>query len=506
MMRTWQRDAREAYHLSGAPDWLLEATPGAGKTRVALLIARDWLAGGLVRRIAVVCPTAHLRRQWADAAAALGLALDPDPRPDGREGPDFHGAISTYQQVAIDPTRHAALAQACATGLICDEIHHAGDGLAWGEALRQAYTPAVRRLALSGTPFRSDDARIPFVRYGPDGSSLPDFRYGYEAALRDGVCRPLVCPAYGGVVSWQRDAGPIRTVGFREAVRGQAARDRLRAAVLSDEWLATVLAAAHRTLSEARGADPTAGGLVVASSQAHARRIAASLAALTGEPPALAVSDDPEASATIRRFRASTQPWLVAVNMVSEGVDVPRLRVGVYATTVTTALYFRQVAGRLVRRRPHEDARTHAWLYLPSDPTLLAYARALDAARSRAMAPRSDEIARSSSERGPRSATAFTPLGGLAWSQAVITPAGVPGGLAPGASPVPPPLFERRDRLRTRHHRLVGLVARRHGLAHRFIHAELTRRFGGRVEDAGVEQLEARLAVLAEWLDGGLYR
>ncbi len=503
-MRTWQRAAREAYHLSGAPDWLLEATPGAGKTRVALLIARDWLASGAARRIAVVCPTAHLRRQWADAAAALGLALDPAPRPDGREGPDFHGAIYTYHQLAVEPLRYAALAHASPTGIIFDEIHHAGDGLAWGDAVRRACEPASRRLALSGTPFRSDDARIPFVRYGPDGVSLPDFRYGYEAALRDGVCRPLVFPAYGGVVSWSRAGGPIRTAGFRDTVSGQAARDRLRAAVLSDEWLSTVLAAAHRTLGDARAADPTAGGLVVASSQEHARRIAASLAALTGEPAALAVSDDPEASAAIRRFRESTQCWLVAVNMVSEGVDVPRLRVGVYATTVTTALYFRQVAGRLVRRRPHEDDRTAAWLYLPSDPTLVAYARALEAAQRRATAQTPEGLARTGTDRGPRSSSAFTPLGGLAWSQAVITPAGMPGGAAQAGPPAPVPLFEQRDRLRTRHHRLVGLVARRHGLAHRFIHAELTRRTGCRVEEASLEQLEARLALLEAWLDNGL--
>lgn len=503
--RAWQQTAREAYHLAEATDFLCEATPGAGKTRFALGIMRDWLTTQTVRRLVVVCPTAHLRRQWAEAAARQGLALDPDPRPsDGREGPDFQGAIYTYQQLAVAPDRYAALTQHIPTGVVFDEIHHAGDGLTWGEALRRACAPARRRLALSGTPFRSDEHRIPFVRYGPDGLSLPDFRYGYEAALRDGVCRPLSFPTYGGVVSWVRDQGPIRIASFRDALTGQRRRDRLRAAVLSTEWLDGVLAAAHRRLAAVRSSDPTAGGLVVASDQAHARAIAAQLTTLAGEPPALAISDDPEASCTLRAFAVATTPWLVAVNMVSEGVDLPRLRLGVYATTVTTELYFRQVAGRLVRRRPADDPDTCAWLYLPSDPILLGYARDLDAARRRV----AQELAASTpvqmGRTASRSRTAFTPLGGLAWSQDTVIPAGVTGGLAMTLPTSAAPLFEQRDRLRARHHRLVGAVARRWGLPHRLIHVELTQRTGGRLEEAGLDQLARRLALLDQWLREGI--
>lgn len=510
-LRGWQRRARAAYHEEAAPDWLCEATPGAGKTQFALAIARDWLASGEIRRIVVVCPTAHLRRQWADAAARAGLALDPDPRSaDGREGPDFRGAVVTYQGVAQAPERLAALAETSPTGAILDELHHAGDGLSWGDALRVACAPARRRLALSGTPFRSDAARIPFVRYGPDGLSLPAFRYGYEDALRDGVCRPLYFHAYGGVVSWRRGDSPIRTASFREPLHGARQRDRLRAAVLSTDWLATVFAAAHDRLQTVRRTDPAAGGLIVASTQDHARHIAALVAERTGEPPALAVSDDPEASATLRRFGRSRAPWLVAVQMVSEGVDLPRLRVGVYATTIATALYFRQVAGRFVRRRPADDPRLPAWLYLPSDPILLAHARALDAARRAALdnppAPSRPAGDAASAPRA-RASAAFQALGGLAWSHDVIAPAGAPGGLPPStAAPDPVFVHDARDRLRARHHRLVGAVARRWGLAHRLIHTELTRCTGVRIQDASLAQLHARLALLETWLAQGFGR
>jgi superfamily II DNA or RNA helicase len=502
MLRSWQQAACAAYRQAQAQDWLLEATPGAGKTVVALTLAREWLATGAVQRVAVICPTAHLRRQWAEAAARLGLALDPTPRQDGREGADYHGAIYTYQLVASAPGRYAALHQAQPTGIILDEIHHAGDGLAWGEALRVACAAARRRLALSGTPFRSDDAGIPFVRYGPDGLSVPDFRYGYEAAIRDGVCRPLVFLAYGGQVSWRRGSGPICTATFDQSLMESAARDRLRAAVLSPDWLETVLLAAHRLLTALRGADPTAGGLVVASSQDHARRIADHLTRLTGETPALAVSDDPVASATIRRFRDAARPWLVAVNMVSEGVDLPRLRVGVYATTVQTRLYFRQVAGRLVRRRPADSVQDRAWLFLPSDPTLLAFARQLEAAQRRALAEAQPEAHTSARRAGAPAATTFEALGGIARPQTLIMPvAPTPPTPAP---PEPIPRFVQRERLRARHQQLVRLVARRYGVAHRYLHTELARRTGSRIEDADLQQLAARLELLHAWLTQGL--
>ncbi len=503
-LRPWQRRARAAYHEQAAPDWLCEATPGAGKTALALAIARDWLAGRAVTRVVVVCPTAHLRRQWAHAAVQAGLALDPHTS-NGHTSPDFQGVVLTYQQVAADPRPYALLVQDRPTGVVFDELHHAGDGLAWGEALACAFGAAARRLALSGTPFRSDAARIPFVRYGPDGLSCPDFRYGYEDAVRDGVCRPLYFPAYGGVVSWRRGEGPVRTASFQDPLGAARQRDRLRAAVLSTDWLATVLAAAHERLLHVRETDPDAGGLIIASAQDHARTVARLVASLTGTQPAVAISDEPAASLALEHFGRGTMPWLVAVNMVSEGVDLPRLRVGVYATTVATALYFRQVAGRLVRRRPAEAPYTPAWLYLPCDPTLTAHARALQQARRHALTPDSpaaDVPALAPEARAGTAAGRFTPLSGLAWTHDIITPAGLPGGLA-AAAPAAQPAFEARAQLRTRHHRLVGAVARRWGLAHRLIHAELTRRTGTRIHEASLAQLRQRLALLKTWLAQG---
>ena len=97
------------------------------------------------------------------------------------------------------------------TLVILDEIHHAGDALSWGDAVREAFEPATRRLMLTGTPFRSDTNPIPFVRYEPRATaalrSRFDYNYGYGQALADGIVRPVLFMAYSGELQWRTSAG-----------------------------------------------------------------------------------------------------------------------------------------------------------------------------------------------------------------------------------------------------------------------------------------------------------
>src|SRR5206468_5267730 len=76
-LRGWQREALARYLAAGTADYLVTATPGAGKTTFALAVAATLLGRRAIDRVIVVCPTDHLRTQWADAASAVGLALDP---------------------------------------------------------------------------------------------------------------------------------------------------------------------------------------------------------------------------------------------------------------------------------------------------------------------------------------------------------------------------------------------------------------------------------------------
>jgi superfamily II DNA or RNA helicase len=372
-LRAWQKEALDQLDRSSRGDFLTVATPGAGKTTFALTAAVRDLTATRGRRLVVVAPTQHLKVQWAAAAASFGVHLDHSwASRHGRLPPDMHGVVVTYQQVAANPGPLRSVANRCFA--IFDEIHHAGEDRAWGDALRIAFDPAARRLSLSGTPFRSDTQAIPFVRYDDDEAE-PDFSYGYGEALRDGgVVRPVFFPRVNGEMEWTAPDGTRHAHTFDDPLDATRSGQRLRTALsLDGEWLPDVLERAHCQLLEVRRSHPAAGGLVIAMDQEHARGIARILLARCGVEATVATSEDPDASARIQRFAEGTAPWIVAVRMVSEGVDIPRLRVGVYATNTTTELFFRQAVGRLVRwTRGVRGQR--AYLFIPDDPRLRTWA------------------------------------------------------------------------------------------------------------------------------------
>ncbi|WP_101950466.1 DEAD/DEAH box helicase [Mycobacterium sp. 3519A] len=385
-LRGWQRRALVRYLGAKPRDFLAVATPGAGKTTFALRIAGELLADGTVERVTVVVPTEHLKTQWAQAAARVGIALDPKfSNSSAQTSSEYHGVVVTYAQVASHPTRHRVRTENYRTLVVFDEIHHGGDAKSWGDAIREAYADATRRLALTGTPFRSDDSPIPFVTYEPDGDGLmrshADHTYGYAEALADGVVRPVVFLAYSGEARWRDSAGEEHSARLGEPLTAeQTARAWRTALNPAGEWIPAVLQAANTRLTQLReGGMPDAGAMVIASDQTAARAYAAELTKLTGQTPTVVLSDDPGSSARIAEYSAGTSPWLVAVRMVSEGVDVPRLAVGVYATSASTPLFFAQAIGRFVRsRRPGETAS----IFLPSVPNLLLLASEMEAQRN----------------------------------------------------------------------------------------------------------------------------
>ena len=378
-LRAWQQVAARRFHNSTARDFLVCATPGAGKTKLALTLAKEAIDDGSALRVAVVVPTDALRVQWADEAAQFGLHLMPAQAAEDYEKEGYHGCVVTYQQLGIGvgasllrrSTRHTTFA-------ICDEIHHAGRDRKWGAGLELALDSAKRRLTLSGTPWRSDPAsRIPFVEYSKtDGRVIVDHSYEYGEAVQDGVCRVIAFNNYEGDARW------VSAGVESEARLGDTLRDEDVAAALDaaldprNEWMPTLLRAAAEELESIREEIPDAGGLVVAHTQDRAREYAAILETITGEVPTIVLSEEADAKLSLDQFRTSRRRWLVAVKMVSEGVDIPRLTVGVYAPKIRTPLFFRQVIGRLVRVRP--DEYVIARLFMPAVPALMAHAREIE--------------------------------------------------------------------------------------------------------------------------------
>ncbi len=387
-LRAWQQAAVTAYLRATPRDFLAVATPGAGKTTYALRLATELLGRGTVSAVTIVAPTEHLKTQWAEAAARVGINIDPKfSNSSARHSSEYDGVALTYAQVASRPSLHRTRTESAPTLVILDEIHHGGDALSWGDAIREAFEPATRRLALTGTPFRSDTSPIPFVTYAMDRDGIrrssADYTYGYAEALRDGVVRPVLFLAYGGAMRWRTRAGDEIAARLGEPLTKDAMAQAWRTALdPKGEWIPSVLAAADKRLTEVRRGVPDAGALVIASNQTSARAYARILEGLTGEKPTVVLSDDAGASARIEEFAGSESRWMVAVRMVSEGVDVPRLCVGVYATSTSTPLFFAQAVGRFVRARRRGET---ASVFLPSVPVILEHAARLEEERDHAL-------------------------------------------------------------------------------------------------------------------------
>jgi superfamily II DNA or RNA helicase len=466
----------------------------------------------------------------------------------------------TYAQVAVKASRHRELTESRRTLVILDEVHHAGDALSWGDAIREAFEPATRRLSLTGTPFRSDTAPIPFVSYLRDHRGIrisqTDYSYGYGRALRDGVVRPVIFLSYAGTMRWRTRQGEEWEATLGQGDTQDVTAQAWRAALDPDgDWMPAVLAAADARLSEVRQMIPDAAGLVIATDQATARAYAKILADLTGTRPIVVLSDEKASSERIERFTESDDRWMVAVRMVSEGVDIPRLSVGVYATSASTPLYFSQAVGRFVRARRRGEL---ASIFVPSVPPLLGLATELERERDHALDREQpdgqlldEDLMVRAEQRDPASADLlgdyeWTALGSVATFEKVLYDGeefgalaepgsaeewdfiGIPGILepeevsrllrsrqarqrrhaaarppAPDGGSSPQALHRTLSEQRKLLNGLVSIHARSTGTTHAQVHAEVRRLCGGpEVARATVTQLQARIDLLRRRIGG----
>jgi superfamily II DNA or RNA helicase len=518
-LRSWQLHALAAMDQWRDGPFLLSAAPGAGKTRPALELARRELGTGAIGSVVVACPTAPLTRQWARAAAELGVQLAPDPE-SPRPPSGFHGVAVTYARIAKSPVRWR---RAIGTGtlVIADEAHHLGEELAWGEGFAKAFEASARWLLLSGTPFRSDATPIPGVSYDADGLAEPDVTYTYADAVREGVCRPVCFVAYDGTLSWQSGDDVIES-SFETVLSTREASRRYRTAISTElpDGLPRILREADERLRGLRaGGHRDAAGLVIAADSHHARSIAKTLREATGSSPLVVLHKEPRAAAKLAEFTHARDPWIVAVNMVSEGIDIPRLRIGVYATAAKTPLVFRQIVGRFVRTIPGRPIEP-SWLYIPADPILRDHAAAVEQELRYVLRRASEQDEGLLDEREerlrsePTEGLEFVPLSAdVAPQMTLFGPqptTNTTTNTTPLAAPPPAgdelgqrPAFERRAMLRQERHRLVSEVRRRDGTSHREINAWLNRKVGiTSVDRATLDELQRSVELLVGKLTG----
>jgi superfamily II DNA or RNA helicase len=363
--------------------------------------------------------------------------------------------------------------------------------------------------------------------------------------------------AYSGEMQWRTRAGDEVAARLGEPLTKDLTAQALRTALAPDgAWIPSVLTAADTRLTEVRRHVPDAGGLVIASDQDSARAYAALLKQLTGHKAVVVLSDEKAASKRIAAFAESDDRWMVAVRMVSEGVDVPRLAVGVYATTTTTPLFFAQAVGRFVRARKRGET---ASVFLPSTAHLLGLAGEIEVQRDhvlgRRIASEDDVFAAEEQllarEQAAESASAdeqlmpFQAIGSEARFDRVLYDGGefghsgevhsgsdeemdflgIPGLLEPdqmrdllrtrqserakkqsAAAPAPQLEHTTHEQLAGLRRELNGLVAawnHRTGQPHGVTHTKLRKDCGGPpAAVATADQLQARIDLVREWASG----
>lgn len=347
------------------------ATPGAGKTVMAAVVAKRLFDASEIDYVVCFAPSvAVLNSMRTTFSSVLAKPMH------GKLG--AAGGVYTYQYLASSKTADWSFLTTSRVLVVFDEIHHCGGdepelANAWGrEVLRSLGSQAKYILSMTGTPWRSDLAQITLASYiDPDKTIHCDYVYGIADAINDGVCRqPEVVLIDNDKLQVNEDTyGSLKSAFEHSELRYSEL-------LADDKAMCYLLSKAVQQLQVARHEQPNAAGLVVASSVREARRIKHILQSEFNQSAVMVTYREPSPQAVIENFRTSDTQWIVSVSMVSEGTDIPRLRVCAHLSLVRTELFFRQVLGRVLRLMPG-IANNKAWLISFAEKSLLEFAQRL---------------------------------------------------------------------------------------------------------------------------------
>lgn len=388
--------------------FILNAFPGSGKTWAQLIVLKYLYAESFIDFIIVCVPSDKLRDDFAEQALNV-FGLNFYAKRGMKVNPDTHqGCVITYAQLN-NPVTVETINMWCEqkkVAVSADEMHHLGMGKKWGPNFYKAFSLSSVRLMTSGTPFRSDGDRIPWARYLPNGgldlSSPHAYSYSYgkgrwnekHSALSDGVVRDVVFHPWDGEVSWSMEIhgeeiffchrlsdnldeiyDGIYSPGLIKKLKGVRRKFCIECGSLrypnGTEYVRSQIQEAHEKLMSIRdGSHPHAGGLIVCEHQTHANSIAKVVTEVTKTNPVVVHGEAGDYKTKLKAFQVDTspsrEPWLIAVKMVTEGVDVKHLRVGVFMTIETAPLFWTQVLGRVLRidrKAPKDSQIAHFYQY-----------------------------------------------------------------------------------------------------------------------------------------------
>lgn len=374
-LRQWQSECVESaltHFNEKNKHFLCLATPGAGKTVMAAEVTSRLFDENKIDFVLCFSPSITV----ADGFKAT-FSKRLNERFDGVIG--AVGSSYTYQSMAYFKDSFWQILNSHRVLVIFDEIHHCS-GLtvetsnSWGEEIiLNIQEQAKYTLALTGTPWRSDRSPIVLSNYHSKENAIQcDYAYGLKQAVEDGVCRTpsivLIDNEEITVTDHKSDTQIFNS--FKSLLDEKLVS--YQDLIADKKAVEFILARGCAKLAEVREKNHNAGGLVVASSVAHAGQIIQILQKDFKQSAVMVSYQQDEPSEIINSYRNSTTQWIVAIGMVSEGTDIPRLQVCCHLSRIKTELYFRQVLGRVLR--VNGSIEQNAWLYTFSEPRLMEYA------------------------------------------------------------------------------------------------------------------------------------
>lgn len=372
-LRTWQAECIEKALLlysSGSHHFMCLATPGAGKTTMAAVLAKKLFARDIIDIVICLSPSAIVSHDFR-----IELEKQCNKRLDGSLG--SFGCVLTYQGMLCLNDEFWILLDEYRVFIIFDEIHHcAGHEYSqtnsWGEkVITHIHGKAAYTLALTGTPWRSDNIPIVLSNYCEKKRVQCDYSYNLPQAIVDNVCRvPKITIVDNERITFEHEGNYEKYDSFKEILTEE--KLRYQTLIENDDLLVYMLKTANQRLDVLRQNSPDAGGLIVASSVDHARKIHRIIALNLFENADIATYQEQDAAAIIRRYKNGRKKWIISVGMISEGTNIPRLQVCCHLSRVKTELYFRQVLGRILRARGKQDEI--GYLFMPAEPSLVEYA------------------------------------------------------------------------------------------------------------------------------------
>lgn len=411
----WQTDNLERFKQrlgEGQRIYVLEACMGSGKSAAAAMMARYLLDEDIVDHVIVLVPWKSIQGDGEKGMiAAFGRTMDLDTREKFFTGtrrqpfqkpPQMDATVTLYQEVcnsqAVELIEFWKREWGFRFAMICDEIHHTNEiNGTWGAYVEQLKELAAVSVFMSGTYFRGDKKPIGCITLDTEGEPLKDYSYVYKRAVQDGVVRQVTTRHNdANITLFDSTANRRYEVLLSEIGGGKELSEAKKQVLAPDgECMRQMIQNVHDSLMRTRCKFPDAACLFVCrpgrsdsygnedhgSEDRHVHRIAKQIKLLTGEQPTVVTHKDRDAIGKLSAFRRSTSPYLVAINMVSEGCDIPRLRAVAFCRYTNSEMLFRQIAGRALRLHTEngaiEDTSQAAQIYIPAFPVLVQFASRL---------------------------------------------------------------------------------------------------------------------------------